>query len=150
MASQKPWGDPWRLLLKFFTRNRVYSPSKVDIVFDYYTDNKTFSIKQTKQLIWTAGKGKSLHTWNDSQEMPQGDDWKNFSKNNLKADLIGWFNESVERDAPRLHVITKKRTLAICKNAFWRINQQRRLDRILIPWCLWYMYFLLFFLPKKN
>ena len=47
-ASQKTWGDIWRLLLKRFTPNKVHITSKVHIVFDNYTDNQTFSVKQTK------------------------------------------------------------------------------------------------------
>ena len=59
-ASQKTWGDLLRLILKCFTPNRVHSLSKVHIVFDYYTDNQTFSIKQTKRVSQVADKGKWL------------------------------------------------------------------------------------------
>ena len=104
-ASRKTWGDLWRLLLKCFTPNRLHSPSKVHIVFDNYTDNQMFSVKQTKRVSRAAGEGKRLHIGNDSQEMPEGDDYKYFLKNNLnKADLIRRFNEFVKREAPQLQL----------------------------------------------
>ena len=89
LASQKTWEYLWRLLLKCFAPNRVHSPSKVHVVFDNYTDNQTFSFKQTKRVSGAAGEGKRFPIANDSQEMPQGDDYKYFLKNNLsQADLI--------------------------------------------------------------
>ena len=52
-----------------------------------------------------ASEGKLLHIGNDSQEMPEGGDYKDFLKNNLnKADLIRRFNEFVKREVPRLHL----------------------------------------------
>ena len=69
VASQKILGDLWRLLLKCFTPNRVHSPSKVHIVFDSYTANQTFSVKQTKRMSRAAGEGKRLYIGSDSQEM---------------------------------------------------------------------------------
>ena len=43
---------------------------------------------------FVAGKGKRLHIGNDSQEIPQGNDYKYFLKNNLKkAGVIRRFNE---------------------------------------------------------
>ena len=82
VTSQKTWEDLWRLLLKCFTPNRVYSPSKVHIVFDNYTDNQTFFVKQTKRVSRGAGEVKRLHIGNNSQEMPQCDDDKGFLENN--------------------------------------------------------------------
>ena len=61
VVSQKTCEDLLRLLLKCFTPNRVHSPSKVHIVFCNYTDKQTFSVKQTKRVSRTAGKGKQLH-----------------------------------------------------------------------------------------
>ena len=156
VASQKTWGDLWTLLLKYFTPNSAHNPSKVHIVFDNYTDNQTFSVKQTKRVRRAADEGKWLHIGNDSQEMPQGDNYKDFLKNNSnKADLIRRFNKFVKRDVPHLHLdyplvitlekeaweilsriylhlIKKKWTLALCSIALWRINQQWELQRILI------------------
>ena len=80
VASQKTWGDPWRLLLKCFTLNRVHSPLMVHIVFNNYNNNQTFSVKHTKRVSRAAGKGKRLHIDNDSQEMSQGDEYKDFSR----------------------------------------------------------------------
>ena len=52
-----------------------------------------------------AGEGKRLHIGNDTQEMPQGEDYKYFLKNNLnKADLIRQFNKFVKREVPRLQL----------------------------------------------
>ena len=156
VASQKTWGDLWTLLLKCFTPNSAHNPSKVHIVFDNYTDNQTFSVKQTKRVRRAADEGKWLHIGNDSQEMPQGDNYKDFLKNNSnKADLIRRFNKFVKRDVPHLHLdyplvitlekeaweilsriylhlIKKKWTLALCSIALWRINQQWELQLILI------------------
>ena len=84
VASQKTWGDPWRLLLKCFTLIRIQSPLMIHIVFNNYNDNQTFSVKQTKRLSRAAGKGKRLHIDNDSQEMPQGDECKDFFKEQFK------------------------------------------------------------------
>ena len=41
-------------------------------------DNQTFSIKQTKRVSRASGKGKRLHIENHSQEMSQGDSYKDF------------------------------------------------------------------------
>ena len=56
-----------------------------------------------------------------------------------------------------IHLIAKKRTIALCTIALWRINQQWSLHRILISWNLWYMYLHLIFLimtafykPRKT
>ena len=82
-ACQKTWGGLWRLLLICFR------PSKVPIVFEDYTENLE------------AGEGNRLHIGGDSQEMPQGDDYKSFLKNNInKADFIRRFNEFVQRGYP--------------------------------------------------
>ena len=52
-----------------------------------------------------ASKGKRLHIGNDSQEMSQGDDYKDFLKNNLnKTDLIRQINELVKQEVTRLHL----------------------------------------------
>ena len=81
-----------------FTSNSVYSSSKVHIVFYDYTDNQTVSTKQTKRVSRAAGEGKRLYTGNDSQEMLQGHDYKDFLKNNIKKpDLTRLFNKFVKR-----------------------------------------------------
>ena len=50
-------------------------------------------------------KGKWFHIRNDSQEMPHGDDYKQFLKNSLnKAELIRLFNKSRQLEVPCLHV----------------------------------------------
>ena len=52
-----------------------------------------------------ASKGKRLHNGNDSQEMSQGDDYKDFLKNNLnKTDLIRQINKFVKQEITRLHL----------------------------------------------
>ena len=48
------------------------------IVFDNYTDNQVFSVKQTKRVTQAAGEGKRLHIGNDPQEMQQGYEYKDF------------------------------------------------------------------------
>ena len=90
VASQKAWGDLWRLLLST-------QPLEGHIIFDNYTDNQVFSVKQTKRVSRAAGEGKRLHIGNGSQEMLQVNDYKEFLKNNLsKADLIRRFSEFVK------------------------------------------------------
>ena len=89
VACQKTQAHLWRLLLICFIPNRVHSPSKVHTFFDNYAGSQTFSVEQTKRLSWEAGEGKRLHIGSYSQEMPQGDDYKNSLKNNInKSDLI--------------------------------------------------------------
>ena len=64
-----------------------------------------YLVKQTKWASREAGEGKRLHIEHDSQEMPQGDDYKDFLKKNLKkADLIRKFNEFTKREVPCLHL----------------------------------------------
>ena len=105
-SSQKTLGDLWRLLLKCFTPNRVHRPSKTHIVFDNYTENQTFPVKQTKRVSRAAGERKRAHIGNDSQEMLQCDCYKDFLKSNLnKADLIRRFNEFVQLQVSRLHLV---------------------------------------------
>ena len=77
----------------------------VHIAFDNYTDNKTFSVKQTKRVGWAAGEEKWLRIGNNSQEMPQGNKYKDFLKDSLnKEDLIRLFNKFVYLDVPSLHL----------------------------------------------
>ena len=76
VASQKTCRELWRLVLKRFTPNRVHSPQKNHIVYSNYTDDQTFSVKQTKQVSQAAGEWKRLHIGNDSRKMPQGHDYK--------------------------------------------------------------------------
>ena len=104
VEAQKTWGDLWQVLLKCFIPNKTHIPSKVHVVFDNYTDNMTFSVKETKRKSRAAGtEGKRVHIGSDSQEMPQGDDYKDFLKNSLnKADLIRRFNEFDHREVPQL------------------------------------------------
>ena len=108
VASQKTWGGLWRWPLECFTPNRVHNPLKMHILFNNYIDNQTFSVKQTKRVgRKRLGKrvGKRLHIGNDSQEMPQGGDYKDFLKSNLKkADLIRQFDKLVQREMPHFHV----------------------------------------------
>ena len=64
-----------------------------------------YFVKQTKWASREAGEGKRLHIKQDSQEMPQGNFYKDFPKNNLnKADLIRQFNEFTKREVPCLHL----------------------------------------------
>ena len=104
VQPQKTWGDLWRVLLKCYTPNEAHMPSKVHIVFDNYTDNAQFSVKQTKRKSRAGGvEGKRVYIGTDSQEMPQGDDYKDFLKNSSnKGDLIRRFGEFVQREVPRL------------------------------------------------
>ena len=52
---------------------------------------------------FVGDEGKRLHNGNDCQKMPQGDDYRYFSKDNSnKADLIRQFRELMKREAPRL------------------------------------------------
>ena len=54
---------------------------------------------------FAAGVEKRLHIGNNSQEMTQCDDYKDFLKSNLKkADLIRRLNEFMKREVPRLHL----------------------------------------------
>ena len=53
----------------------------------------------------TAGKGKSVHNENDSQEMSKEDEHRDFLKNSLnKGDLIRRFNKFVKLEVTRLHL----------------------------------------------
>ena len=106
VESQKTWGHLWRVLLKCFTPKSEYLPSKVHIVFDNYTDNISYSVKQTKRKSRAAGEdGSRVHIGSDAQEMPQGDDYKDFLKNSEnKADLIRRFNEYVRREVPKMNL----------------------------------------------
>ena len=105
VTSQKTRGDIFRLFSIFFVPNRVHSPSKVDIVFDNYANNQTFSFKQSKNVSRQADKGKRLHIRNKSQEKPQGNNFKDFFKNDLnKADLIRRFSGFMQREVPHLHL----------------------------------------------
>lgn len=53
----------------------------------------------------TAGKGKSVHNENDSQEMSKDDEHRDFLKNSLnKGDLIRRFNKFVKLEVTRLHL----------------------------------------------
>ena len=48
---------------------------------------------------FAAAEEKRLHIGNDPQEMPQGDDCRDFLKSNLnRADIIRRLNEFVKRD----------------------------------------------------
>ena len=52
-----------------------------------------------------ADKGKRLHIRNKSQEKPQGNNFKDFFKNDLnKADLIRRFSGFMQREVPHLHL----------------------------------------------
>ena len=75
------------------------------ILFNNYKDNQTFSVKQTNRVGRVVGRGNRLHIGNDSQEMPQGGDYKDLLKSNLKkADLIRQFDKLVQREMPHFHV----------------------------------------------
>ena len=76
VPSQKTWGDLWKVLLKCFTPEAEHLPAKVHIIFDNYMDDQIYSVKATKRA--DRGEGKRLHIGSDSQEIPQGDDYKDF------------------------------------------------------------------------
>ena len=101
---QKTWSDLWRVLLKCFTPNEAHMPSKVHIVFDNYTDNAEFSVKQTKRKSRAGGEeGKRVYIGTDAQEMPQRDYYKDFLKNSSnKGDLFLQFGNFLQREVPRL------------------------------------------------
>ena len=54
---------------------------------------------------FAASEEKRLHIGNNSQEMPHGDDYKDFLKNNLnKVNLIRLLNEFMKRQVLRLRL----------------------------------------------
>ena len=90
--SEKTWGDLWSVLLKRVTPKAEYQPLKVHVVFDNYTDDQVYSVKASKRT--DRGDGRWLHIGNDLQDMPQGNEYQDFLRNNLnKAELMKHFNE---------------------------------------------------------
>ena len=64
-----------------------------------------YFVKQTKRVCRAAGEGKRLDIENDSQEMPQGNDYKAFLKKNLnKADIIRRFSEFIKQEVTYLNL----------------------------------------------
>ena len=87
----------WTIVLKCFTPKAEYKPSNVHTVFDNYSDDQDYSVKETKKV--GRGEGKRLYIGKDSQDMSQGEEYQNLLKNTLnKADLITRFNDYVQRE----------------------------------------------------
>ena len=62
-------------------------------------------VKVVVLVGFAAGEEKRLHIGNNSQEITQCDNYKDFLKSNLnKADLIRRQKEFMKREVPRLHL----------------------------------------------
>ena len=63
---------------------------------------KRFPLRKAKEWVEQQTKENTLPIGDDSQEIPPGDDYKDFLKNNLnKEDLISKFNEFVHLEVAR-------------------------------------------------
>ena len=82
VLPQKTCEDLWTILLKCFTPKAEYKPSKVHIVFDNYSDDQYYSVKETKRV--GRGEGKRLYIGKDSQDMSQGEEIPKFPEIHLE------------------------------------------------------------------